>query len=345
ILLMAAAQRAELRRSVLDVNAYAASGQAAAVLYQLREYADTVERAASDPAVRALTRGPLKRPFPGTNDGADQDPCRSQVSLEVPTALEPYSSRFATLTVLDEQGCARARISEEAAPAEYARHSYSWRDYFASAARDAERPGRITYVRPAYRSSVSQQIKFAVSRPLFEGERWIGVVYGSMVAASTLDLPRMKRSDTSERMTVLIGPFEGERSGPQDPYTGQEFTLLAHPRLERGRKVSLTPSTARELVQALGRPGKDQRQFELSTSLPYQRADHVDPLLGGRWLAAFAPVGATGYVVLVQTRDDLAVRPSNGLWRTGFVLAFGSAALLGVWGAFFVWRWRREHPR
>ena len=344
-LFMAAAQRSELRRAVLDVNAYAASGQAAAVLYQLREYADAVERAAADPAVRALTRGPLKQPIPPAGVGANLDPCRTQQSLEAPAPLQPYAGRFATLTVLDENGCARARIAEEDVRPDYVQHSYGWRDYFASAARDAERPERISYVRPAYRSSVSQQIKFAVSSPLFDGDHWTGVVAGSMVAASTLDLPRMKRSDTTERMTVLVGPFEGERNGPRAPADAQEFTLLAHPQLRRGSKVALNGDLARELVESLVRPGKDQRQFELGAALPLQHPDHTDPILGGRWLAAFAPVGSTGYVVVVQTRDDLAIRPSNGLWRTGLVLAFGSALLLAVWGAFFVWRYRRERLR
>ena len=145
-------------------------------------------------------------------------------------------------------------------------------------------------------------------------------------------------------MTVLVGPFEGERSGLRAPAALQEFTLLAHPKLQRGRKVALSRDLTRELVAALGRPGKDQRQFELGAALPLQRGGHVDPILGGRWLAAFAPVGATGYVVLVQTRDDLAIRPSNGLWRTGLLLAIGSGWLLAVWGAFFVWRYR-QHRR
>jgi hypothetical protein len=67
----------------------------------------------------------------------------------------------------------------------------------------------------------------------------------------------------------------------------------------------------------------------------------VDPLLGGRWLAAFAPVGATGYVVLVQTRESEAIRTSNGLHWIGLALAFGSGLLLALWGSFYLWRWRR----
>ncbi|HYO94395.1 MAG TPA: serine/threonine-protein kinase, partial [Polyangiaceae bacterium] len=46
---LALAQRHELRAAVLSMNAYAASGQAATVLYQLREYANAIEHAAADP--------------------------------------------------------------------------------------------------------------------------------------------------------------------------------------------------------------------------------------------------------------------------------------------------------
>jgi len=345
-LLMAAAQRTELRRAVLDVNAYAASGQAAAVLYQLRDYAEAIERAAADPAVQALTHGPLRAPAPRPDGRVGRDPCRTQTSLEQPDALRPYAAKFATIVLLDAEGCPRARVSEEPAQTDYVRTSFDWRDYFASAARDSERPERITYVRKAYRSSVSQQIKFAVSSPLFADGKWIGVLTGAMVTASTLDLPRMKRSESSERMTVLIGPFEGENTALHPATSGlTEFTFLAHGRLRRGDKVTLDAPTAAELERAFHSPQASVRQFELSTALPLQRADYVDPLLGGRWLAAFAPVGATGYVVLVQTRDSVAIRPSNGLFRIGLGLALGSGLSIGIWGSFYLWRRRRMNAR
>ena len=345
-LLMAASQRAELRRSVLDVNAYAASGQAAAVLYQLRDYAEAIERAAEDPAVQALTHGPRRAPKPRPGEGQGQDPCRTQSSLEQPTALEPYAPGFATITVLDAEGCARARISEEPAQPNYSRVTYNWRDYFASASPDAEHPERLPSVRKAYRSSVSQLIKFAVSSPLFDDGKWIGVVTGSLVATSTLQLPRMKRRESSERMTVLIGPFEGENTGPHPLRAGPpEFTLLVHAHLRRGGKVTLDESTAAELERAFQSSSARARQFELGTALPLQSADYVDPLLGGRWLAAFAPVGATGYVVLVQTRDSVAIRPSNGLNWIGRALAFGCGLLLTLWGSFYLWRRRRMTAR
>src|SRR6478609_9977757 len=104
-LYMAAAQRAELRRAVLDMNAYAASGQAAAVLYQLKEYADVLDQAAADPAVQALTHGDLR--VPSTGPSVSRSPCQLQTALEDPGPMARYAGKFSTLFVLDADGCAR----------------------------------------------------------------------------------------------------------------------------------------------------------------------------------------------------------------------------------------------
>ncbi len=144
-------------------------------------------------------------------------------------------------------------------------------------------------------------------------------------------------------MTVLIGPFEGENTGPHPLRSGPpEFTLLAHAQLRRGEKVTLDEGAAIELERAfpkLERPRASIRARHRAAA-PSAPTTSI-PLLGGRWLAAFAPVGATGYVVLVQTRDSVAIRPSNGLGRIGQALAFGSGLLLTLWGSFYLWRRRR----
>ena len=342
-LYMAATQRDELRQAVLDMNAYAASGQAAAVLYQLKEYADIIEQAAADPAIQALTHGPRRVPTAPSDPGGPSA-CQLQTALEDPAAMARYAGKFSTLFVMDADGCSRARISEEPMPQEYIRRTYDWPDYLPASLADASRPERSIHVRAAYRSSISQLIKFAVSTPLFEGDKWVGVITGSKIVASTLDLPRTKRSDTSDQMTVLIGPFEGERIGAHKPSAPSGFTFLAHPRLTRGQKVMLEPALSSELTREfLTLPGA--RQFELVTALPFQRRDYRDPLLGDHWLAAFAPVGATGYVVLVQTREAVAIRPSNSLARIAVTLAGSSAVLLLVYGYFWLWRRNRERAR
>jgi hypothetical protein len=103
----------------------------------------------------------------------------------------------------------------------------------------------------------------------------------------------------------------------------------------------LEPALSSKLTREF-RPPADARQFELATALPFSRDDYQDPLLGGQWLAAFAPVGATGYVVLVQTRDAVAIRPSNSLARIAVTLAGSSAVLLLLYGYFWLWRRKRE---
>jgi serine/threonine-protein kinase len=313
------------------------------VLYQLRQYADVVEQAAADPAVRALVHGPNRAAPPPRVPG--QDPCRTQSAFEEPAPLRPYAQKFASMVVLDADGCARARLAEEATAPDYMRNSYSWRDYFAAAQLDAARPERTTHVRKAYLSVVTLRIKFAVSTPLFDDERWIGVVTGSITAASTLELPRTPRGKNQDQLTVLIGPFESASFERRKPELGApEYTFLVHPRLGLGQKVGLEPATA-ALLERTFRNAVSERQFELAAVAPLQQVSYVDPLLGGRWLAAFAPVGYTGYVVLVQTRDDVAIRPSNGLFRLGLAGAGGSAALLLLWGGFFFWQRRRERRR
>ena len=341
-LYMARSQRDELRDAVLDMNAYAASGQAAAVLYQLKEYADIIEQAAADPAVQALTHGPRRLATPAAPSTTDEpNPCQLQTALEDAAAIARYANKFSTLFILDADGCSRARISEEPTPREYVRTNYNWRDYFSSALADAARPDRTTYVRAAYRSSISQVIKFAVSTPLFEEGKWVGVITGSKVVASTLGPPRSARSDTSDQMTVLIGPFEGERIGSRKPDAPSGFTFLAHPKLTRGQKVMLEPALSSQLTREFAALN-GARQFELITAPPFQRDDYRDPLLGDRWLAAFAPVGATGYVVLVQTRDASAIRPSNSLGRIALALTGSTVVLLLIYGYFWWWRRNRE---
>ena len=55
----------------------------------------------------------------------------------------------------------------------------------------------------------------------------------------------------------------------------------------------------------------------------------------GRWLAGFAPVGDTGFIVIVQTRYDAAVQPNARLWRIaqvgGFIL-MGAVIWVGLLG-------------
>ncbi|HEY3494941.1 MAG TPA: serine/threonine-protein kinase [Polyangiaceae bacterium] len=346
-MIAAQAQEDALRESVQDMNDYAASGQASTVLYQLREYAEVLQRAAADPAVAALVSEARTGP-------AGKNPCLVQNELADPSVLRPYAEGFSTLGVHDAAGCARARVAEDASPIDFIKRRFDLRDYFEGARRDAERCEQVPRVRKAYRSSISQLIKFAVSVPLLErnadgGCRFLGVLSGSVLVASTLDLPRTRRASDRDRVTAVLGPFEGE-----PPYPSQarptEFTYLAHAGLERGQKVMLDSRHTLRLALEFPESEPPATQFALRALPPYRVDKYEDPLWGDHWLGAFAAVGGTGYVVLVQTRDSVATRPARIVWRLGYALLFVSLTLLLGWGSFFTWkrvverRWRAR-PR
>jgi hypothetical protein len=347
ILALAAARRQaeDLRSSAIAMNAYAANGQAAAVLFRLRDYATELERAARDPRVLALAHEP---PQDSVN------PCASRRELSDPAPLRAYADRFSSLMVLDRFACARARLAEDAATPAFVGQPLNFRDYFLGAALDAQQPARTTWVRKAYLSSVSNLVRFAVSTPLLSEAtdsaksavsppraRFLGALTGSITVTSTLDVPGALQQRFHDHVTALVGPFEDSaKPMPQ----AVEYAFLSHPGLTRGAKATLPASLAGALSARFGREGSPP-QFALRAAEVWTQRDYVDPLAGERWLAAFAPVGGTGYVVVVQTRDAYAIHPAALIFRLGAALGIVSAALLFAWGCFLFWARRARSSR
>jgi serine/threonine-protein kinase len=345
--LAARSQADGLRASALAMNAYAANGQAAAVLFRLRDYANELERAARDSSVLALVQ---------TSDAASDDPnpCASRRELSNPAPLRPYRGQFSSLMVLDRFACARARMAEDTALPDFIGHPLNLRDYFLGAALDAQQPTRTTWVRKAYLSSVSHLVRFAISTPLLSNEvesasastpraqdRFAGALTGSITVASTLDVPGALQRRWHDQITALVGPFEDTHQAS----SGQvEYAFLSHPKLARGARAMLPPSLAQALSSRFGREGSPP-QFALRAAEVWTQSDYTDPLAGERWLAAFAPVGGTGYVVVVQTRDRYATRPSALISQVGAALGILSAALLLTWGCFLLWARRARRFR
>jgi hypothetical protein len=140
-------------------------------------------------------------------------------------------------------------------------------------------------------------------------------------------------------MTVVLGPleFNGRERAHETP---SAFTVLAHPGLAQGEKQIVDRALSERLRLQFG--GSQRAQFDLPTVSPLQVADYTDPFLRDRWLAAFAPVGGTGHVVVVQTRDSAAMRPNDLLRQLGLVFAALSAVVAMAFGAFWAWQRRAE---
>lgn len=114
----------------------------------------------------------------------------------------------------------------------------------------------------------------------------------------------------------------------------RENFILDHAWLETDEAMRLDEGKLRRTLQL---DGEFYAQLT-SDAPPTSSRDYQDPVaeydasLGGSWLAAFAPVGNTGWLAIVQERRTVAIKPVEELWtifvRWGVLLAGVFVALL-----------------
>jgi hypothetical protein len=273
---------ARAERAALDTNAFIASGQAGAALFQLREYADRILQTASMTEVVALASdvvGPLERP----------------------RVLAALHDDFETIFIVAVDG--RVRSLRPDSGRDLFKRSFAFRDYFRGARLLGEKGVRGAYVARAFRSESDDKLTFGVSAPLFDGDRWVGALVAVIPADSVFGKVRM-HDGGSGRVMALLGPRDIDRGGT-DSRAGR-FVFLVHDGLRSGEEV--VASRVPALAAAFDHASAPGEQFSLKYVRPHQEAYYEDPVHGfeGKWLAAFAPVGGTGYVMAVQSpRPDL----------------------------------------
>jgi eukaryotic-like serine/threonine-protein kinase len=306
--LVAAEQEHELRAAALGMNQFAARAEAGNMLYRLRLMGDELERIAASPTVRR---------------------CASNERWvnPAPPDFAALVGGFGSIAIATTEGKPIARYP--AVPDWYANESFAFRDFFQGAKRLALRGERGVHVARAYRSRADGVFKFALASPIFDGERFVGVMLASVITDSKLGLTPAREGNT-EPVIALIGPRDVEDRGVPQPPGPLGYNLLVHPALSRGGELTLGPEDTRFLHEQFDRTVTPDDQFVVDgrpLPPPAGREDYRDPLRGGRWLAAFAPVGGTGYVVLVESKVELARAPTTRLvWR--LAVGFGLAALL-----------------
>lgn len=285
-LLGARHREVERKRDVLAANVFAARMTAGAVLFQLREYADGVQRAAQDPSLRAI----LEAPF----------------DAGMGTVLEQLPMPIDSLSLQDAQGRPRARWP--APPESWWDQNLAWRDYFSRAMVLAATGKHGVHVSRLFESKIDHRLKFSISisTPVSGADGGVlGVIGAHFAADSVFGSLHLSDENGPSRSAALIGPRDRIADDAGLPPT-DEYYFVVHDGLARGRLLSVDDSAAaalRELQAPAASPGE-----ELHLP-PFQRvsstASYRDPVEGfdGRWLAGFAPVGETGFVVVVQTRD------------------------------------------
>jgi hypothetical protein len=121
------------------------------------------------------------------------------------------------------------------------------------------------------------------------------------------------------------------------------YAVLVHERLGHGMPATLEPQTARQLEQALPEPAlHGQEQLLLPDFGGRVLEGYRDPVLDepGTWLAAFAPVGHTGFAVIVQTRENAVLAVNTLLarriawWSLPFVLGVALVWLVFGWSRY-----------
>lgn len=270
-------------------NAAMASVQAVAFSFQLREYANRVAALSRRPEIVALLAAP---------------------EIQSPsTTLIERAHGFDTLFVIGADGRQRARTTHRTYA--YLTRSFAFRDYFREARRLGSevcpngQPGSRAveepraYVGRAHVSESDGSFEIAISAPICDARGWIGMIGATLPSNRVFGSVKIE-DPASQRITALIGPRDVERKDAGRP-PPNGFTFIAHPKLQRGTERQLLYPAPSELRDALGMRETGQG---LRYVAPLVLRDYRDPLAekDASWSAAFAPVDATGFVVVVQSR-------------------------------------------
>jgi serine/threonine-protein kinase len=211
--------------------------------------------------------------------------------------------------------------------------TYTFRDYFRGARLLARSGTRGVYVSRTYRSEARDRLEIAFSVPVLDEEgQQLGLIAAPFNAKGGAfgPVPMEDFAGSGRIVTALLAPRGNDRiAGPNAP-PPSDFTFLVHPGMSRGAEHTLRAPSGHQLRAAFGPAGAPGEQYALQYVPPLKLSDYRDPIPGfsGSWLAAFAPVGKTGFVVLVQTPKDQLRWPS--MLATRLAAPVGLAVGLGL---------------
>ncbi|HET7499920.1 MAG TPA: CHAT domain-containing protein [Kofleriaceae bacterium] len=307
---VALTQEQELQRDVLGTNAYAAHALAGGVAFQLREEVDATVAIAADPAVVQALH---------TFDVAALDQWR-------------MTTRFDTVALYDRSGIARVQGSPVTNRNRNLGKDYSWRDYFRGARRLGEAGLRAGYISRALLSESEDNWVFGIAAPVYDEGTWAGVLLTTVGTDAALRHKRLDRASDDGPMAVIVAPRDRSRATTEGE---GDYVVILHDGLTHGAGIAVDSPRLRELRTT--RTERDQLRWIVPDLIT--DAAHRDPVPGfeGRWLAGFAPVGDTGFVVIVQTRYDAALKPNTRLSRR--LVGRGSAVILAWLAACGTFLW------
>ena len=305
------------RNDTVQANAFAARGVASSLLLRLREWSDRLGGAVADPALAAAVRD---------DDGPALE--RWMTKLRAGGGL-PND----TLFLLDPEARGLARVPHAD---RYRDFDYGPRDYFKGALlHPAADP---VHVSAAYESRIDGNLKFALSAAVRDAAgRVLAVLVVSSMTDATLGVSNLQ---ADARKVVVVGPLDPNRA-PDQPRSFPPDTrhvVVLHPAYRHGQAATAW-TDARLDARTAAHAGEDLRPRAEAWPLGGVYFDPVgrrDGRYSGPWVAGLAPVGHTGFFVLVQSRD----------WVLASVLTVCGAAVLATAAALVgrALRMRRRPP-
>lgn len=308
---------------------------AGSVLSQIRALSDAVMHAAAD---EELVRAMGIDDFAGRQAALHAHCEKLYDYYEDPvhglrlTAQSPFNMWL----ILDDEGMLMAQYRQPAV--KNMGMDFAWRDYFNEAWKLGEAGSRSAHVSRAFKSEHDGYYKFAISSPIYDvNGRPVGVLVAGIASQATLASLEL---DDTQSFVTLVAPRDLERDEtiPRSPYL-----ILRHPGFAYGEAIGMDNEQVRQVSDAALERGRDTGQFLWPTA-PGQvmsTPEYVDPVaaiyskFSGTWSAEFAPVGNTGLVIVVQSREEWTLAMQVAIWS-------GISAIPGVLFALFAFVYRRR---
>ncbi len=302
--LFRAASRAGRREEILEGNVFTARFAANVILGRMQEWATRVESMARSPELvellSAWNKSLKDRPYSRPEDVRERPEAKRLQEFLNNLPKEPLVVNW---HLMDTHGVMVART-----PAAIVGVDFRERDYFKGTLGHVGRKGLASvHVSSVYRSQMDGLDKFDICAPVVEGSTVIGVVAVAVTTDPTLGVPHIQ---SQQRKVVLIGPWDPSPPNKLLPTERPpEFVVLLHPSMVPGQEAV---PLDRGMLPA-GFPRTCDHELSLNDTRPAKtlmKSDYRDPFASrdpqyrGRWLAGFAPVGSTGFVVIVQQLEE-----------------------------------------
>ncbi|HEX9144887.1 MAG TPA: hypothetical protein VGA09_11480, partial [Candidatus Binatia bacterium] len=322
---VAHARKADLLQATLNSASFAAKDLATTALLQLRSLGRNVDIATADPRLAVLL-------------AKDDRNGLQKILLDI---CEGQPISFKTCYIINRDGI---MVGHTPRAEQMIGGDFSWRNHFQGAkALGMKGAGGAVHVSRAYRGRSDNFYKFAVSAPILDAQKnFLGVIATSVMTDASMGLVSLHEGN---RKVALLAPTDTDN--PEVENRLAKYVVLYHPGYRKGMdpvqfpyldKIGIKP----DLIS------KQEFQLSDSTQLISPDDNYLDPVssvvkeYAGRWIAGFAPVGNTGFVVVVQQRfEDAVSLESSTLWSLAVWSALASI-VVAVILLTILWHWARR---